>query len=217
MVDRAPRITIARENNARQGFLTPDEYKRLSAELPPYLRRLTCVAYCVANRLGELLRLRWKDVDLDGKPPVFTLWAGATKNNEGRTLPILAGEMMDAFRELERERRDKQAYVFVDADGHPLTSDGIRHDWQNACVRAGLGTLTKVKGHPKPKYTGLLIHDLRRSAIRNMRRAGVGENVAMKISGHKTTSTFRRYDITDFNDLRDASNKITTFLDQASK
>jgi integrase len=95
LVTHIPPIKKLRENNVRKGFLTPEQYRALLAELPEHLRGITCIAYHVANRKGELFRLEWSDVELHGKPPVFTLWPGETKNNDGRTLPILPGEMLE--------------------------------------------------------------------------------------------------------------------------
>jgi hypothetical protein len=80
----------------------------------------------------------------------------------------------------------------------------MRKDWDAACVRAGL--------------PGLLFHDLRRSAVRNLRRAGVSETVAREISGYKTAAVFARYNITDFEDLRDAATRLEKYLrGQAAK
>lgn len=84
----------------------------------------------------------------------------------------------------------------------------LRKDWQKACVAAGLGSLTEVEGKPGPRYTGLIIHDLRRSAIKNLMKVGVNEKVAMKISGHKTRSVFDRYHIVDTEDVVDAMRRL---------
>src|SRR6266550_8184862 len=75
---------------------------------------------------------------------------------------------------------------------------------------AGLGTLTKVEGRADPRYTGLIIHDFRRSAIKNLMKAGVNEKVAMKISGHRTRSVFDRYHIVDTEDVGDAMRRVQT-------
>jgi integrase len=203
LVEKIPHIKKLAENNVRKGFVSPEQYRGLLEELPGHLRGITVIAFHVANRKGELLKLEWSDVDLDGNPPVFTLWPGETKNMEGRTLPILDGEMMDTLRELKKEhdeKHPKETHVFLNAEGKPLQYHMMRADWDDACVRAEL--------------PGLLFHDLRRSAIRNLRRAHVSQKVSRDFSGHKTDSVFNRYNISDFEDLKDAAAKLATYLKQ---
>jgi integrase len=69
-----------------------------------------------------------------------------------------------------------------------------RDSWKTACRDAGL--------------PGKLVHDFRRTALRNLIRAGVSEHVAMRLTGHKTASMLRRYDIVSTEDLRDAVAKL---------
>ncbi len=94
--------------------------------------------------------------------------------------------------------------------------------WQYACVQAGVGqhvccrcgptTLIESKCANCKKraitYRGLLFHDLRRTAARNLRAVGVAEGVIMKIGGWKTRSVFERYAIVTNQDVADAMSKL---------
>jgi len=82
---------MVREENARQGFLTDDQYAKLRDALPDYLKALFVTAYFTGVRLGELLAWEWDLVDW--KQGFITLNAGETKTGHSRAVPILKGDM----------------------------------------------------------------------------------------------------------------------------
>jgi hypothetical protein len=95
--------------------------------------------------------------------------------------------------------------------GKVFDSTNLRKEWMTACAACGLGRKIEVEGKPyDPLYEGLTIHDLRRSAVRNLVRSGVPETIAMRISGHKTRSVFDRYAIASEGDLRKAMQRVET-------
>jgi integrase len=193
-----PKIEKLPESNVRTGFLEKADYERLLAELPAYLKLALVIGYHTGCRLGEVMSLRWADVILDATEPTFTISADVAKNKRHRTIPIY-GDMLGAMRAQKDERDQKHPnleWVFHDGAGSRLRT--FYKAWASACKRA--------------KMDGQLFHDLRRSAVRNMVRAGIPENLAMAISGHKTRHVFDRYNISTDKDLANAGAKLTQYL-----
>src|SRR5262249_10281671 len=157
--------------------------------------------------------LRWDQVDFLAN--TISLRAGETKNDDARTIP-LAPQLRSLLIEQRGRRQANCPFVCfrVDRKGHAREIGSFRKAWYTACIKAGLGKMTAATDEPetsgrrrKPKtvYSGLLYHDLRRSGVRNLVRAGVPERVAMAISGHKTRAIFDRYNIVSGSDLNDAA------------
>jgi integrase len=179
------------EDNARQGFVEPSTFEAIAAHLPEPVGDIARFAYLSGWRKGEVMALRWDAVDRRaGEARLRT-----SKNGSARTLP-LTGAVWDVIERRWQAREYATAggvaglseYVFHAGDGRAVVD--FKRSWAAACRTAAA--------------PGLLFHDLRRSAVRNMIRAGVPQSVAMRISGHKTTAMFLRYDITSDEDKRDA-------------
>jgi integrase len=198
-VSRPLKIPMYVEANVRTGFLDDDGYAALLAALPDYLRPLLLLAYHVPSRRSELTGLKFNQLDFIHDEIVLN--PGATKNGEGRRMPMF-GPMKDCL-EGQKAIRDARfpicENVFFGEKGGRIVD--FRKAWQDACERVGM--------------PGLLFHDLRRSAARNMRRAGISESVVMKIAGWKTTSMFRRYDIVDGRDLKEAGRRMEEYRNTA--
>jgi integrase len=196
----APAIRRLREDNVRQGFFEKDEVEAVIQNLPDYLQDFTRFAFLSSWRKGEIASLLWSDVDLDGR--VIRLRGENSKNGTGRLL-ALEGELWSI---LERRRGARAVqlktgetrlseYVFH-CRGEQIQE--FRKSWRTATVKANV--------------PGKRFHDLRRSGIRNMVRAGVPERVAMAVSGHKTRAVFDRYNIVNEADIRQAVQRTEEYL-----
>jgi integrase len=189
-VKRVPKFPKLKEAAARKGFFEHDEFLALRLELPDYLRPVITFAYYTGCRRGEILGLRWSQMDL--RQRIVRLEPGETKNDEPREIPMI-GELYDMI-SMQKQIRDQRwpgcPWVFF-RDGARIKN--FRKAWESALDRA-LSSSEKAK----------LFHDLRRTGIRNLVRAGVPERVAMMISGHKTRSVFDRYNIVSRRDLYEA-------------
>jgi integrase len=202
-ISRVPYFPMLREDTARQGFFEPANFEAVAAALASDYADAARFAYLTGWRKGEILPLGWDGVDrASGEVRLRT-----SKNDLGRVIP-LEGDLAALIerRWQAREWKDKYGVTHVSPlvfhkKGEPLGD--FRKAWSSACKKAGC--------------PGKLFHDLRRTAVRNMVRAGVPQSVAMSISGHRTVSMFLRYNITSDADQRDAFRRVESHLAQAPK
>jgi site-specific recombinase XerD len=200
-----PYVPLLKERNARRGFFEPDEFARITHHLPDDLQGVARFAYITGWRTpSEILPLPWSQVDLAAGE--VRLEPGATKNEEARVFPLTHG--LRQILEQQRRRANalearglKAPYVFCYTTGHKagqrIAESSYIHRWWQARVAAGCPTR--------------IPHDCRRTAVRNLVRAGVPERVAMTLTGHKTRAIFERYNITSPNDRREAARRLDLF------
>jgi integrase len=196
-VDRVPYIPMLKENNVRKGFFEHGDFIKFRDALPFYLQGYVTFAYKTGWRSSEISNLEWSQVDrVNG---IVRLESGETKNDEGRTIYLdheLKGIIGHQWK-LRESRKTILPYVFTNEEGTDRIKE-YRSAWSKACVKTGLGKK--------------LFHDFRRTACRNMVRAGIPERVAMMVSGHKTRSIFERYNVVDGNDLKQAAQRQEDYL-----
>ena len=211
-------VPTRRESNVRKGFVDHEQYARLAQACRfLWLRTLLALGYTYGWRKGELLSLRARQVDLLER--TIRLEPGTTKNLEGRTVK-LTGETYELVKALVAGK-DADDYLVAREDGARVKN--FSKAWADLCVRVGLGRFacrqcgtlarpcsecSKAKRSTSYRYEGLIFHDLRRSAVRNLERAGVPRSVAMGLTGHKTESVYRRYAIVSEADLTEAVQKL---------
>jgi len=194
-----PKIRLLKEPSARQGFIEQAKFEELLAALPSYLRPLAALLYYTGARRGEALLVEWEQVDLLRRE--ITLRDSQTKTSEPRVLP-LPSRVVALLQDIEPKR------------GKVFDATNLRVEWERAVVAVGLGTREKIDGgegkHDWYRFRGLRLHDLRRSAVRNLIKSGAPEKVCMKISGHKTRDVFDRYHIVVTADLHAAMRGVET-------
>lgn len=221
-----PHIPMLTEHNVRTGFFEREQLLAVVSHLPEPLQPVIRFAYVTGWRIdSEILPLQWRQINFDERLSATQVLAGTirldpgtTKNRDGRVFPFTK-ELRDVL-EAQRAAHDRlkkagivAPWVFfrMVAKGRggkrrPKPIRRFNKAWKLACVAAGV--------------PGRIPHDLRRTAVRNLVRAGVSERVAMRLTGHKTRSVFERYNIVSDGDLGTAASRIdasTTTTPPASR
>jgi len=190
-----PYIPMLEENNTRTGFFEEHQFRAVQAALPIIYQGVVGFAYITGWRVAaEVLPLQWHQVDFG--VGTVRLEPGTTKNKEGRTFymtPELRATLEGQRAASDALQRTQGAIIpwVFHRNGEPIK--GFRKAWKAACIAAGC--------------PGRIPHDFRRTAVRNLERAGVPRSTAMKMVGHKTESVYRRYAIVDQQMLREGSEK----------
>jgi integrase len=198
-VIRKPVVKKRREANVRKGFMGDVEHLAILAQVPFWCQVVCETAFTYGWRRGEIQGLQRNQLDFSAR--TIRLDPGETKNEEGRAV-ALTESLYEKYLALEMETRALEAKtgikisaVFHRRNGKPIKD--FRSLWNEACKRAGV--------------PGRIFHDYRRTAVRNMERARVPRSTAMKISGHKTESIYKRYAIVDQDMMDDATDHIEAY------
>jgi integrase len=196
-----PEFPNIRVNNTRKGFFEESEFRALLETLPDWFKPPVEFAYLTGWRLrSEVIPLLWNQIDFESGE--VRLEPGTTKNDEGRVFPFAVLPDLEAMLRKQRANTDllQKAtgkiipWVFYH-NGNRIVE--YRKYWYAATRKAGLAE--KIP------------HDFRRTAVRNLERAGVPRSVAMKLVGHKTESIYRRYAIVARQDLVDGLKRLADY------
>jgi len=208
-IAQAPYIPQLKESNIRSGFLEHKDFLALRGALPDYAQVAVTLAYYSGMRMGEVCSRTWDKVNLaEGK---LYLKAQDTKTDTPRVL-YLTGDLLRVLEAWKQRCEAKWSICPWICHRGGVRLQSLKHSWRQACERVGLGQMVKDAEKDRKVWQGKIPHDFRRTAIRNMVRAGVPEKVAMGISGHKTRSVFDRYNIVNEADLKAAADRLSGYF-----
>jgi integrase len=202
-----PPFPTLQVHNTRTGFFEREDFDAVRRHLPKPLQAVMTFAFCTGWRVrSEILPLQWKQIDWSAG--TVRLEPDTTKNDEGRTfpfavLPELHAMLQDQWEHTKALQRATGRLIgpVFHRNGNPIKD--FYGAWRAACDAA--------------KVPGRIPHDFRRTAVRNLERAGVPRSVAMKLTGHKTEAVYRRYAIVSEADLSDGLRRLATLHERDAK
>jgi len=195
---------LKRGSNARERTLSIEEYLRLVDASQEHFQAILVIAYNTGMRRGELLNLKWSDIDRE--KGFIRLSAQETKEGKPKSIPMnhFVREVLEGL-----PRHIHHDYVFT-YKGEPIGHD-FRRSVRTACRKAGIPIASEEPG-------GFTFHNVRRTAKTNMLRAGIDKALRDTILGHSLKGMDEYYLKPSDEDLRTAMDRYTEWLDdQISK
>jgi integrase len=187
--------TVSEPNEARGALFVEDKwYEPLKKHLKEPLRSAFILCYNTGLRVHEMLRLKWRDLDVEAR--IINLPAESAKTGKSRLV----------FLPLEFKRKPGKPDELV----FPLGN--YRWRWYQACIAIKAGEWETTESGRK-RYVGLLLRHCRHTFVRNASDTGLEEKRIMDITGHKTRSTFDRYNIGKKEDVQRSGD----FLERSHK
>jgi integrase len=188
----AARMPLPDPHNERDRVLSEEEWATLYQTAKPHLKPVLLLAYQLGQRFGEIINLTWDRVDL--KRGLVSLRSQDTKTMKPRQVPMTPDVRLELQR-LAKVRSLATKHVFL-YKGKPIQR--ISRTFRTTLKEASI--------------TNFRLHDLRHCAATNLRRAGVDTVTAMKIVGHQSEKTWKRYNTIEERDLLQAAQKVHNYL-----
>ncbi|MCX6575214.1 MAG: integrase [Candidatus Aminicenantes bacterium] len=193
---------LKRGSNARDRIVEFSEYLKLIEGATLQIRTILTIAFYTGMRKGEILNLRWPDIDR--KKNMIRLAADATKEAKPKMIPI-SHHVRNALESLPRALRHDYVFMYR---GEPITD--VRNSFETLCESAGIAHGRATKG-------GMTFHDIRTTVKTNMLRAGIDKALRDTILGHSLSGMDAFYIKPTEDDLHRAMDKYTRWIDRQIK
>ena len=225
-VGELPTIRHLRENNARRGFMRPEQFQAIATHLPAPYDDFARLCHMLGWRKSEPRSLTAANVDLRAGE----LRLDDSKNGNGRAVPLrdehgkltalgdLIERRMAARKVVEKDEHGEERTILVPWLFHIRGRQvgDFRKAWATACIAGGFSKpkldeqgrpVLDRKGQPVAA-PAFLFHDLRRSFAKDAIAAGNDPKTVMDIGGWKTVSVFHRYQIVDTRQMAKALSRL---------
>lgn len=193
---------LKRGNNARDRIVEFSEYLKLIEGAPLQLQAVLTIAFYTGMRKGEIVNLKWSDIDR--KKKMIHLTADATKEAKPKLIPI-NHHVIKALETLPRALKHDSVFMYR---GSPIND--VRNSFEDLCVGLGIA-------HGRNTEGGMTFHDFRTTVKTNMLRAGIDKALRDTILGHSLSGMDAFYIKPSEEDLHRAMDKYTRWIDRQLK